>query len=243
MNEYLVSVDIAKKRDYTAILTFQHAHEILDGVEALGIPDRIGTFLVVRKIERFHNLPYQEISDAIEYTMGNIEINNNADLLIDGTGVGAAVVDLVNARGLAPIPIIFTGGQAVREVYLDMGTTWGQGGALNRVRPLKEIHVPKLDLVDAGRLMVEQKRIKCSKSIQWADKFRQELIAFRGKVNEAGKVRFEAEGESDHDDMLVCLLMAAWFTQRTAGIDPIKERRIILDKDITGKSWEPSDNF
>jgi hypothetical protein len=243
MNEFIVSVDIAKRRDFFGIMALRDKPEIIPASAVLETPDRIVHFFEVSLIEKYQGLTYEEMADRIAIVMRHINLRNNADLLIDGTGVGEAAVEQVRKRGLSPIPILFTGGEAYSEKYADFGSLFkGVPGQLNTAHILKEIHVPKKDLVAAGNILLQQKRVRVAEG-RWKKDFMKQMQAFRGKVNEtkSGKthISYEAEHESDHDDLVVCYLMAAWWIQRRRARDAIPERRLPAKEAMT--SWEPLD--
>jgi hypothetical protein len=217
--------------------------DIIPASMALKTPDRIVHFFDVSLIEKYQGLSYGEMADRIAVVMSHINLRNNADLLIDGTGVGEAAVEQVRSRGLSPIPVIFTGGETYSERYADFGSLFkGAPGQLNTAHILKEIHVPKKDLVAAGSVLIQQGRIRVAAG-RWKEDFRKQMQAFKGKVNEtkSGKkhISYEAETESDHDDLVVCYLMAAWWIQHRMARHEIPERRLPAKEDMTG--WEPLD--
>jgi len=241
MKEYVISVDIAKRRDYTSIMVFRDNPEIVDGVKSLDQPDKILHHYDVVHIEKFQGLTYPEISQAISTVANHRNLSNNHDLIVDGTGVGEAVIDTLRLSGHAPIPIIFTSGGRVSEISAPAGSIFKNTGF--QVAPMlvvKEIHVPKVDLVNAGRILVQQARVRVAQGIMWADEFKKQMMAFTGKVNETGRVKYEADKEEDHDDLVVCFLMAAWwFSHRRKTI----EESIIPDGTAMEKpgDWNPYD--
>ena len=240
MNEYLSVWDIAKRRDFTTGFTCKVTPEILDGNARASSPDRIVNFLDILKIDKFNNISYPETVNRIALRMSHRDLVSNCDLLVDGTGVGEAVVDLLRERNLAPIPILFTGGTDAKAVYADFGTVFG--GSFRGLQAVKEWRVPKADLVAAGQLVAQQGRVRIAQGIRYADDFRTQMEGFRGKVNEAtGRKKYENENDEIHDDMVVCYLMAAWWMVQGQGAAAVKERRIT--EDTTAPTWEPSDNW
>jgi predicted RNase H-like nuclease len=236
MNEYVVSVDIAKKRDYTAIMIVKDQAEIIDGAPALRQPDRTAHRFDVVHIDKFQGLTYPAIAKTIESLMSHTNMRNNSDLLVDGTGVGEAIVDLLRERMLNPLPIVFTGGTQEREVYSEMGTVFqSTTGKLAGARIIKEIHVPKENLVSAGRIIIQQRRLRVAQGLRWAPEFEKQLLGFRGKVNEK-RVKYEAETENLHDDLVVCYLMAAWWLNRSRA----EERVLPMESDKVN-DWNPMD--
>ena len=172
--------------------------------------------------------------------MAHRDLVNNCELLVDGTGVGEAVIDLLRERGLSPMPILFTGGTEPRPVYADFGSVFG--GGFRGMQAVKEYHVPKADLVAAGQLISQQGRVRVAPNLKYAEDFRLQMEGFRGRVNEAtGRKKYENDTDDLHDDMVVCYLMAAWWMVQGQGAAAVKE--VALDRNETAPTWEPSDNW
>lgn len=237
MKEYAVLIDIAKKRDFTGIMIMKDFPEVVPEVSGFKTGPRIIHFYDIVHIEKFQGLRYQEITERAVKVMDHVDLKNNADLVVDGTGVGEAAVDLMRGAGLFPTPIIFTGSGQMRYVYADMGSVFGNvPGKLSVARTVKEIHVPKTDLVSAGTLLLQQKRLRVANT-RWSEDFRKQLENFRGKVNEkTGRTSYEADTEAIHDDLVVCYLMGAWWFGNRK--DDIPEREL-TENESTG--FEPMD--
>lgn len=232
--------DIAQKRDFTTGFIVRRTVEIIPGSEHLRSPDRVRVHADIVAIDKFNNLPYTRVAEIIEGRMSHKDIRNSCDLLVDGTGVGAAVVDLLREKGLKPVPIVFTAGGRVSEVAAPFGTIFKDApGRLQPLRVVRELHVPKADLVAAGKLLFEQGRVRVAAGLRWGEDFKGQMLSFRGKVNEKGRRRYEADTEDDHDDMVVCYLMAAWWILRGGGRD--EERALPPPKD--GDDWSPADHY
>jgi hypothetical protein len=239
MHEYVVTVDIAKKRDFFALMVFFDNTVIEPGNRELDAPDRLLHFYDIQRIEMYQGIGYEEMAGAVLRVMSHTRLALNADLVVDGTGVGEAAVELMRKKGLYPVPIIFGGGEEPRERYAGMGEVFGAKGAFGAARILKEISVPKKDLVSAGSVLLQGGRVRVAPG-RWNDEFRKQLSAFKGKVNEAtGRRRYEAETEADHDDLVVCYLMGAWWilNRRERGENP--ERVLPGAGDTAG--WEPGE--
>lgn len=234
--------DIAKTRDFTTGFLIKRIVTIIPGSEILHSLDRVRVIAGIVAIDKFNNLPYTKVAEIIEARMGHKDLAHSCDLLIDGTGVGAAVVDLLREKGLKPIPIVFTGGGQVREVTAPFGTIFKNSpGQLSPLKIVSELHVPKQDLVAAGKLLYEQDRIQVAEGLRWSDDFKAQMTAFRGKVNEkTGNRKYEADSEADHDDMVVCLLMAAWWILRGGTKD---EERVLPAASNNGDDWSPADRY
>jgi hypothetical protein len=239
MNEFILTVDIAKKRDYFALMLFRDTARIISGDKTLETEDKVIHYFDITNIEQYQGMGYEEMADRTLAIMSHPMLKLNATLLVDGTGVGEAAVELFRKRGLYPIPIIFTGGGEARERYADMGEVFNTGGGrLSGARVLKEISVPKADLVAAGSVLMGQGRVRVAPG-RWTERFKAQLGKFKGKVNEkSGRVKYEAETEADHDDLVVCYLMGSWWILHRHNREWGGERRIEKEK-TTG--WEPAE--
>jgi hypothetical protein len=239
MNEYILTADIAKKRDMFALMLFRHSARIVAGNKLLQTPDRLLHSWDVTNIEQYQGMGFDDMAERIRVIMEHPNLKLNTTLLVDGTGIGDAAVELIRKKGMYPIPVIFSGTGAVREHFAGMGEVFNNtSGRLSGARVLKEIVIPKTDLVTAGAVLMQQGRLRVAKG-RWTEQFKLQLTKFKGKVNEkTGRVRYEAETEGDHDDMVVCYLMGAWWilNRYTSG----REQDIITDAGNTS-GWEPAD--
>lgn len=244
MNEYAVLVDFAKKRDFNATMVMKDTPEIVPGPEVLGRPDRILHFYDILYIEQKQKRRYHEIAEDTVKLMRHQDLAVNADLLVDGTGVGEAVVEIMREKHLFPIPIITTGSGQVREVYAEMGQVFtGAPTKLQGARTLQEIHVPKADLVAAGQALMQQGRVRVARGLRWAAEFEKQLERFRGKINEKTHRKvYEAETEEDHDDLVICFLIGSWWFTSRQSRETIEERQLATGIDQPG-DWNPYDHM
>lgn len=242
MNEYIMAWDIAQKRDFTTGIVVKRSTEIIPGSDILKSPDRSKVYADIVSIDKFNDVPYTQVADIIENRMNHVDLRNSCDLLIDGTGIGAAVVDLLREKGLNPNPIVFTGGGQVHEVTAPLGAVFKNSpGQLNPLRIIRELHVPKEDLKAAGKILIEQDRVSVVPGLRWGGDFKFQMLAFRGKVNEkTGRTKYEADTEGDHDDMVVAYLMIAWWVLRGG---TRSEERLLHAVAKTEAEWSPADYF
>jgi hypothetical protein len=240
MREYVILADLAKRRDAFGVMIMKDVPVIVPGTETIGTPDRIVHKYQINHIEKYDNIEYHDMAGRLVTLCGNSVLVNNSDLVVDGTGVGEPTIEIIRRKGVNPIPILFTGGEHAQEIYESMGNIFTDTrGQLRGINILKEIRVPKKDLVDAGMIILQQGRLEIAQS-KWRDEFVKQLSKFRGKVNESSKrVRYEAEAETDHDDLVVCYLMGAWWLTNRKERDDIPERA--LEKTAHGNDWDPFD--
>jgi hypothetical protein len=219
-------------------MLFQDNAQMVSGNKILESPDRVLHYYDIKKIEQYQGLGYEEMAQRITTIMDTPQLRMNTDLVVDGTGVGDAAVELMRKRGLYPIPIIFSGGGEPREHYATMGEVFSHSKGYFGAKVLKDISVPKKDLVAAGSIILQQGRVRIAPG-KWNEEFKKQLSKFKGKVNEnTNRKKYEAETEQDHDDLVVCFLMGAWWILNR------KEKNAIPEQ-IVGKNesagWEPDD--
>jgi hypothetical protein len=116
------------------------------------------------------------------------------ELVVDKTGVGVAVTDLLKERRLGFIAVTIT----------------GLGQKVNR-HGTREYSVPKQDLVSALEVPFHKGTLKVAKGLQGWPKLREELLNFRRKQNTVtAHISYEHWRESDHDDLVLAAALACW---------------------------------
>ncbi len=209
MANYTVGLDLGKERDPSALvvservqsfegLAREHTFEDAD-------PVLIDTYHV-RGITRFElGTPYDAVVDAVSDLMSSPDLRDDAVLVFDRTGVGGAVADLFNAayrlgrlgRCFWPLGLTLTAG------FSEKGGAQGYWSATAH----------KQDVVRRLYLLLEQKRIEIPLGLPGAEQLTKELRAFRPKQNPTtGNLSFSAEHESDHDDLVIALALAVWYS-------------------------------
>lgn len=136
-------------------------------------------------------------------------------LSVDGTGVGRAVVDLLDTefkrRGATS--------KAVPKVDFRRVSVTGSQTTLKRpTRTGGYWAVPKKDLIFPAVAAFQQGKIRIAKGIKDRDALVNELRNYRRTTNIAtGNLAFEPWRESDHDDLLFSLCLALWGFQQRRG--------------------------
>ena len=118
-------------------------------------------------------------------------------LIVDGTGVGRPVVDMLRQARLGfpiiPVHIMFG-----KEIV---------------VKPDGYVHVPKMELVHALEVVLEQRRIGFANSVELAPALLQEFRDFKLRTTKADNLAAGAEGPA-HDDLVMSLCVAIWWAER-----------------------------
>ena len=245
MKQHAVCVDLGKKRDRAVFFVMKDNPQIVDGDRRFGKPDRLLHLYDVLFIDQFVRKSYPSLVESLCVLMGNKELSQASDLLVDGRNVGEPVVDMMRDKGLYPIPILAGGGEQVHEVYEEMGHVFSNVPTkLKGARVLSQIDVPKQDLVDAGMLLAQQGRVGVARGLHWAEEFKRQLAHFKGVENKRTKHRsYAADDEDVHDDIVFTYLMAAWwFTRGGEAVSP-EDRELSGGSEKRSADWNPVEYF
>jgi hypothetical protein len=120
-----------------------------------------------------------------------------AVLLVDKTGVGAAVLDSFTYARIGAVAITLHGGSSVTRDPQRAG-----------------FRVPKRDLVTVTQVLLQNGRLRVASGLPEAETLKKELLNFRVKVDpKTAHDSYEHWRESEHDDLVLAVSMAAWFRQ------------------------------
>jgi len=190
---WFAGIDLGQSQDHSAVV-------ILERVSTAGERDPL-TFMPpletsynVRHLERMKlGTPYQAVVERIRMMVEAPVLAGNVTLVVDATGVGGPVVDLLKeAIRKAPIvAVIITGGD--RQHYQD-----------GRYR------VPKRDLVSGVTVLLESGKLRISQQLPEAKILIKELMNMRVKISPGGHEAYEAWREGQHDDLVLALALALW---------------------------------
>jgi hypothetical protein len=209
MNRYILSVDLGRLSDWTAfaVLEEDYVETTKTTPRDLAIGHRgdiiMQSRLLLRHLERPDmGTPYDKIIGKIAGLMRSPELAGNTDLVVDATGVGRPVVDIMLGLGLDPIAITITGGQ---EVSIEKDG----GGAVAGYK------VPKHDIVGALNAYFTMDRLKMSTQLPLVPALKKELQVFVPKITKALNVTYEALREGDHDDLVLAVAIGVWWKAYT----------------------------
>ncbi len=201
---FVMGCDLGQSQDHTAVSI----------VQLLG-PSRQAEHRLVY-FERFElGRSYTELIDRVQHLLGKVRLVvgymdhrgrarhraiAKCELVVDATGVGTAVTDEMDRRGLDPIRITIHGGEQVTH----SGRSW---------------RVPKYHLADVLAVLLEQGRLKITPALRDRDALDREFRAFRRTVKrETGRESLEAE-RGEHDDMVLATAIACWYAERVHGFN------------------------
>jgi len=196
---YYVGLDLGQSADYTALAIVQSGKE-------RNAEGKLTRFLHLRHLERYPlRTPYTTIADGVVDLMRSEVLNGDeydsarnriakpkVELLVDKTGVGRGVTDILKERGLGFTGIVIHGGESSHR----------SDGAY---------HVPKKDLVAALEVPLDTERLKVAEGLELWGVLKGELQSFRRKQNpKTSHVSFEHWRETDHDDLVLAAALACW---------------------------------
>lgn len=116
-------------------------------------------------------------------------------LVVDATGVGRPVVDLLRREQL-PARLV--------EATITGGDTATQEGSAWRV--------PKRELVSTVQVLLQGERLKIADALPDAATLTRELLAFQVKINpETAHDSYGAWREGAHDDLVLATALACWY--------------------------------
>jgi phage FluMu gp28-like protein len=150
--------------------------------------------LMVRYVERAPlGTPYPRVVDWVRQVATNRLIAGRCELAVDATGVGAPVVEMLRAArlGCDIAAVTMTGGE--RETQ--SGQTW---------------NVPKRDLMAGLQVALESRDLTIAGGIRELEALVRELVDVQVKTRESGHARIGADGNGEHDDLVIAVALAVW---------------------------------
>jgi hypothetical protein len=208
---YIIGVDLGKANDYTAVSVLSSTGGKIEYPNPSPNSDAIflnpsldvGRPIISKPhyqlvhLERMRGKPYPDIVSGLKQmvlSFGN-NLRTRPPLVVDATGVGAAVIDMLKAEELKPIAITITGGDKAN------------GGPL-------EYRVPKRDLASTLSVLFQGHRITIGRNLPEFMHLVDELSNFKVKISDTGHDTYSAWRESDHDDMVLSVAVAAWYAEK-----------------------------
>ena len=216
---YYVGVDLGQANDYTAIVVVEAEpednHLYVRHIERLPLgtyyPDqveRIKEIVMDKRLVRevpeasgdFHSATWGAGFRAVgTQSVARSAASVPPDVVVDATGVGRPVVDMMRREGLRFYPVLITGGD-----------TEHTGGGFYRV--------PKRNLVSSVQVALQTGSLEIHPDLKLAETLRKELLAFRIKINlTTSHDSYEAWREGDHDDLVLAVALACWRVRKRQG--------------------------
>ena len=195
MSTYVMGVDLGQAQDYTALTILERSGAAENRYQ-------------VQYLERLPTgTPYpaqvarvKELHDRLSR-----DTKTKPHLVVDQTGVGRPVVDMLRATGLKPVAVTITGGDAV-----------SQDGDNYRV--------PKRDLMSAVQVLLQSERLKIARGLTEAHTLTSELLAFKVSISLKGHDSYGNDvgpwRENPHDDLVLAVALACWYGEHMPPAPP-----------------------
>jgi hypothetical protein len=191
---FLVGLDLGQKGDYTAIAVVERRVEALGGIDPVTYEPRTATRLDVRHLERLPlGTSYPDVVAQVCDLVRVPDLRRNCVLVVDATGVGAPVVDLLRRAPLecALLPVMITGGD-------------------HQARGVDGWRVPKRDLVTGLQVVLESGELRIPEGLTMARALVTELMSMQVKITWSGHDSYGAFLSGEHDDLVLALGLACW---------------------------------
>lgn len=190
---FYIGLDLGQRRDHSAIAVVQK----IERLRPYG-PSEFHR-LLVRHLERVPlGTPYTAVVALIREIVQHPDLRGQCALVVDGTGVGAPVVDGLRAAwlGCELCAVTITGGDHEH----------GRDGAWS---------VPKRDLIAGVQILLERGELRIAKGLLEAGSLVRELLDMRITMAGNGRVRLGADGFGEHDDLVIAVALSCWRARRT----------------------------
>lgn len=140
--------------------------------------------------------PYPEVVGRIDTTIRTPPLRlDRTPLIVDATGVGLPVVEMMRQAGLGPTACTITSDFNVTIDPYDGG-----------------YRVPKRDLISTMSVLLEQRRLKIPTTLPNSAMLVKELQEFKRTVTKVGNDSYAAERDR-HDDMVLTIALACWYRE------------------------------
>jgi hypothetical protein len=200
---FIVGLDLGQVRDFTAMSVMEIVRGVTtelvqQGFEPPTTKQSQRKLYHLRHLQRLPlGMPYPEAINVVSRTIESLPARARRPVLVvDQTGCGRPVIDMMRAAHLRPIAITITAGHAETSPASN------------------EHHVPKRALVSSLLVLLQDRRLRIAKGIPEAETLMNELMNFRVKISDRGHDSYGSWRESIHDDLVLSVSLAAWLGER-----------------------------
>jgi hypothetical protein len=175
---FCIGLDLGQRRDHSALAVVEKRHTVTH----------------VRHLERVAlGTPYPLVVERVGEVVRRAYSFGPCCLVVDATGVGAPVVDLLRQAqlGCELMPVTITGGE--KE----------SAGS-----------VPKRDLIAGLQVAMERRELRVAPGLKESGALIRELMDVRLGSTPSGRLRMGADGFGEHDDLVIALALACWRARR-----------------------------
>src|SRR5581483_2797941 len=184
-SNFYIGADLGKLRGYTAIVVVERAVEkgALDPV-MYAYKEKVS--LRLRHLQRVPlGTAYPDVAWQVMRVAQAPDLLGRCELAVGATGVGRAVLDLIEATrpGCPILPVLVTGGE--KETHHD--DCYG---------------VPKRDLITGLQVMLQMGELEIADGLSNYQDLLGEMSAMEVRMTESGREQYGAWREGTHDDLV-----------------------------------------
>lgn len=195
--QFGVCVDLGQQTNPTAIAVMETWTEFTGEINRFNFERLTRKRYAIRYLEKVPlGTSYTDVVQSIFRLVRQWKQLGNCVVVVDATGVGAAVLDMLKQESWSHCrlyPVVFTSGE--RESH-----------------HIDRWHVPKRDLVQGLSILLESGNLLIEPRLPESDALRRELQNLRWEISPSGKDLFNA-GRS-HDDLVMALSLGAWWSRK-----------------------------
>ncbi|MBS1872364.1 MAG: hypothetical protein JSU00_04065 [Acidobacteria bacterium] len=189
---YYIGLDLGQRHDPTAIAVVERATPVLRGFDPaayfhLNTTEPEACF-GVRHLERIPlGTSYPDVVRAVKDLTRRPEVRDRSTLVVDGTGVGRPVMDMLRMADL-PCELVEVSITAGASAHLTRGC-W---------------YVPRPDLISSIQVLVDNGRLGIARDLRETESLIEELMG----------LRIEGGRDRGFTDMAMALGLACWKARR-----------------------------
>jgi hypothetical protein len=199
-SDFFVGLDLGQSQDFTALAVVERK-EFEGEWDAAAFAHRTETSVSLRYLERLPlGTSYPDIVARVSKILHSAALKQgHRHLVVDATGVGQPVVDLLRREELGSeiLPVTITGGASE-------GLT--KGGH----------RVPKRDLIVGLQVVLQEGELQIAAGLKEGAAFVREMADMRVQMTNGGRERYGARS-GEHDDLVLAVALACWGVRRTWG--------------------------
>jgi hypothetical protein len=192
---FYIGVDLGQKHDHTAVAIVERPERVSENQQRIyNALAPLPWELRVRRVQRVMlGTPYPRVVEMIREITRERLIKGDCAVVVDGTGVGAPVIDMLRAAdlGCEITAVTITGG----ERQSGKGSSW--------------VSVPKKDLISAVQLALEKGELRIARRMGDVMTLVRELVDVQISGTRIGAAR-----AGEHDDLVIALALACWRARR-----------------------------
>jgi hypothetical protein len=194
----LVGVDPGQAQDPTAISVVERTEisaeerKLVRGVEHKRFINRLDVIHCERLA--LHTTYPKVVDRVVDVVTEAQKLDEDIHVLLDLTGVGRPVRDMMATR--------------VKRLY-PVTITSGQSATFDRAHG--EWHVPKRVLVSVTAIALQNRGLTINSGIPDAKLLVHELENFKAKITKSGNDTYEAWRDGDHDDLVLATALCVWW--------------------------------